>query len=313
MIVRRVAVATFVVCGVAWPFAVGGFRGYGLGTTAAITVLLALGYQVTYGFSGQLSVAHAPLQGAGAYTVARLMTSAGWSFWVALPAGVAVAAALGAVVGLPGLRVRGDVLALVTLGAGEILQSVYLNATSLTGGYQGVSGVPRVEWFGHRLDDRDLYLVALGLVVLALLAVIAIRASPLGRALFAIRDDEDAARALGVRPAGLRLTAFAVGAGIAGAAGGVYAVQNGFVSSVSFGLAQTVPIILIALVAGEGRVGRTVVVAIVYIALVDRLATVGDVSEGITGAIILLVVAFRLGLIANAVRWSRRSLARALP
>jgi branched-chain amino acid transport system permease protein len=312
VIARRVAISAFVAAAVVWPFAVGGFRGYGLGTTAAITVLLALGYQVTYGFSGQLSIAHAPLQGAGAYTVARLMTSAGWSFWLALPAGVLAAAALGAVVGLPGLRVRGDVLALVTLGAGEILQSVYLNATSLTGGYQGVSAVPSVEAFGHRFDDRDLYLLALGIAALALLFVIAVRASPLGRALLAIRDDEDASRALGVRPAGLRVLAFAVGAGVAGAAGGLYAVQNGFVSSVSFGLAQTVPIILIALVAGEGRVGRTVVVTIAYVALVDRLATVGDVSEGITGAVILAVVAFRLGIVGNAVQWSRRSLVRAV-
>src|SRR5207253_4257684 len=109
------------------PVWIGGNRGFGLGTTAVIAVILALGYQVTYGFSGQLSVAHAPLQGIGAYAIANLTTAAGWSFWAALPVAVLVAAAFGAVVGLPGLRARGDVLALATLGAGEILQNLYLN------------------------------------------------------------------------------------------------------------------------------------------------------------------------------------------
>ena len=106
------------------PLWIGGRRGFGLGTTAVIAAILALGYQVTYGFSGQLSVAHAPLQGIGAYAIANLTTTAGWSFWWSLPVAVALAALFGAVVGLPGLRVRGDVLALVTLGGGEILQAL---------------------------------------------------------------------------------------------------------------------------------------------------------------------------------------------
>ncbi|HEX3621278.1 MAG TPA: branched-chain amino acid ABC transporter permease, partial [Acidimicrobiales bacterium] len=271
------------------PVVEGGHRGYGLGTTAAIAVILALGYQVTFGFSGQLSVAHAPLQGAGAYAVARLMVSAGWSFWPALVAGALAAAALGAVVGLPGLRVRGDVLALATLGAGEILQSLYLHSTAVTGGFQGIAGVPGVSVLGTRLGDHGLYAVALALAGVVLVAMLAVRASPLGRAWLAIRDDETAARSLGVRPAPLRLLAFALGAAIAGVAGGLYAVQNGFVSSVSFGLSQTVTVILVVLVAGEGRIGRTVAAAVAYTVLVDRLAAHGAVSEGLTGGLILVV------------------------
>jgi branched-chain amino acid transport system permease protein len=281
------------------PVLVGGHHGYGLGTTAAIAVILALGYQVTFGFSGQLSVAHAPLQGAGAYTVARLMVSDGWSFWPALVAGALVAAALGAVVGLPGVRVRGDVLALATLGAGEILQSLYLNTTSVTGGFQGIAGVPHVSVLGTRLGDHGLYAVALGVAVVVLAGVLAVRASPLGRGWLALRDDEVAAQALGIRAGPQRLLAFALGAGFAGVAGGLYAVQNGFVSSVSFGLSQTVTVILVVLVAGEARIGRTVAVAVAYTVLVDRLATHGAVSEGLTGVFILAVVAVRLGLVGR--------------
>jgi branched-chain amino acid transport system permease protein len=286
------------------PVWVGGRHGYGLGTTAVIAVVMALGLQVTYGLSGQLSVAHAPLQGVGAYSVAHLMTTHGWSFWAALGPAVVVAAVFGAVVGLPGLRVRGDVLALVTLGAGEILQSLFLNTERFTGGYHGVSGVPGVSAFGTALDDRALYAIAVALGLLALLAVRALRSSPLGRAWLAARDDEVAARAFGVPAGRLRVLAFAVGAGMAGAAGALYAVQNGFVSSVSFGLAQTVVVILVVLVAGEARLGRTVAAAVAMSVLLDRLSAYGDVSEAVTGVVILLVVGTRLGVFGAAWRWA---------
>ena len=292
-----------VVTGALLPVWVGGRYGYGLGTTAVIAVVLALGYQVTYGFSGQLSVAHAPLQGVGAYTVAQLTSTHGWSFWAALPAAVVVAAVFGALVGLPSLRVRGDILALVTLGAGEILQSLYLNTERFTGGYSGVAGVPGVSVFGTAVDHRGLYAIAVGLGALTLAAVLALRSSPLGRAWLAARDDEMAARSLGIRAGRLRLLAFSVGAGVAGAAGGLYAVQNGFVSSVSFGLAQTVTVILVALIAGEGRIGRTVVAAVAVTVVLDRLTAYGDVSEFVTGVVILAVVAIRLGLVGAT--WAR--------
>lgn len=285
------------------PVLIGGRRGYGLGTSAVILTVLALGYQVTYGFSGQLSVAVAPLQGVGAFTVARLMTDHGWSFWAAAPPAVLAAAAVGAVVGLPGLRVRGDVLALATLGAGEILQQLYANTEWFSGGYPGIGAIPRVSLLGTALGDAGLYTVALGIGVVVLGAVMALRRSPLGRAWLAGRDDEVAAEAFGVRGGGLRLLAFSVGAGMAGLAGAIYAVQVRFVSSVSFGLRETVTVILVVLVAGEARLGRTVVAAIVATALIDRLAGYGDVSEAVTGAVILAVVLTRTGVAGAA--WAR--------
>jgi len=114
-----------------------------------------------------------------------------------------------------------------------------------------------------------------------------------------MRDDEVAAASLSIRSAPLRLLAFALGAAIAGVAGGLYAVQNGFVSSVSFGLSQTVTVVLVVLVAGEARLGRTVAAAIAYTVVIDRLAAHGAVSEGLTGALILAVVALRLGLLSR--------------
>lgn len=306
---RRAAPLLALLAASAVPFAVGGLSGYGLGTTVVVAVVLALGYQVTYGFAGLLSIAHAPLMGVGAYTVARLMADRGWSFWTALPAGVLLAAAVGTVVGLPALRVRGDVLALVTLGAGEILQSLYLRSR-LTGGYQGISGVPPVSVLGRGLGEAGVYVTAWALGCLVLAAVLALRSSPVGRAWCALRDDPVGAAAYGVRSGRLQLLAFAVGAGIAGAAGGLYAVQNGFVSSPSFGLAQTVVVILVVLVAGEGRIWRTVAAAAGFTVLFHRLAGYGAVSEGVTGALILAVVGLRLGLPGAVLGRLRASLTR---
>ena len=154
--------------------------------------------------------------------------------------------------------------------------------------------------FGRTVDHRGLYAVALGLGLLTLAAVRALRHSPLGRAWLAARDDEVAAQAFAVPIGRLRLLAFSVGAGIAGAAGALYAVQDRFVSSVSFGLGQTVIVILVVLVAGEARIGRTVAAAIAMTVLVDRLTPYGQVSEGVTGLLILAVVALRLGLLTAA-------------
>jgi branched-chain amino acid transport system permease protein len=302
---KAVAGAAAVVVAAVVPAIIGGRRGYGLGTTAVILVVMALGYQVTYGFSGQLSVAAAPLEGIGAFTVARLMTDHGWSFWASVPVAVLAAAAVGAVVGLPGLRVRGDVLALATLGAGEILQQLYANTEWFSGGYQGIVGVPHVTVFGTVLRDQGLYVVGLGIGLVVLVGVLALRRSPLGRSWLALRDDDVAAKAFGIRTARLRLLAFSVGAAIAGVAGSLYAVQNSFVSSVSFGLRETVVVILVVLVAGEARIGRTVAAAIVATAVIDRLAGYGDLSEAVTGLVILVVVFARSGLAGAAMARAR--------
>jgi ABC-type branched-subunit amino acid transport system permease subunit len=302
---RLVSVAAVAALGLAAaiPIEIGGRRGYGLGTTAVILTVMALGYQVTYGFSGQFSVAAAPLQGIGAFTVAQLMTEHGWSFWASVPVAVVAAAAVGAVVGLPGLRARGDVLALATLGAGEILQQLYANTQWFSGGYQGIVGIPHASLLGTALDDRSFYFVALGIGVVVLGGVLALLRSPLGRAWLALRDDDLAAKAFGIRSGRLRLVAFSVGAGIAGVAGAMYAVQIGFVSSVSFGLRETVTVILVVLVAGEARIGRTVAAAIVATAVIDRLSGYGDISEAVTGAVILVVVFVRTGLAGAS--WAR--------
>lgn len=259
---------------------------------------------MTYGLSGQLSVAVAPVAGIGAYVTAYLMKAQGWGFWAALPAAVLAAAALGTVVGLPALRVRGDVLALVTLGTGEVLVTVYLNTRPFFGAYDGISAVPLVTAFGSALSDGQLYAVSVGLAVVGLLVVAALARGPLGRAWRADRDDATAAAALGVAGPRLRLLAFTLGSAVAGLGGALYVAHELFVSSTAFALPRTVDVILVVLLAGDARLLRTVAAAAGLTVAVDRLAGFAAVSEGVTGALVLLVVAQRLG----AAGWLRSRL-----
>lgn len=291
------------------PWQRGTLSAYGLGTDACFLGLMALGLQLTYGLSGQLSVAVAPVTGLGAYVTAHLMTFEHWSFWATLPAAVLAAAVLGTVVGLPSLRVRGDVLALVTLAAGEILVTVYLNTTTFFGAYDGISGVPLVTAFGHSLTDGQLYAVSVALTVLGGLAVAALARGPLGRSWRADRDDAVAAAAMGVAGPRLRLLAFTLGSAVAGLGGAVYAGHNLFVSSTAFDLPQTVDVILVVLLAGDGKLLRTLIAAAGLTVVVDKLAGFASVSEATTGALVLLVIAQRLG----ATSWAWSSVRRALP
>lgn len=312
MRISAVALATAIAGLAALPVLTGGYAGYGWGTSGAIAVILALGYQVAYGLTGQLSFAHAPLMGVGAYATALLTTATSWSWWAAAPAAVLVAAAVGALVGLPTIRVRGDVLALTTLGAGEILQALYLRL-GLTGGYQGVLGVPRVRVGGWSFTGADTYGLALVLVAVTAAAVIGLRHSPIGRAMLAARDDEHAAASLGIPAARLRMIAFVITAGIAGLAGSLYAAQDGYVSSVSFGLTQTMTTVIIVLLAGQARVGRTVIAAAVFTVAVQNLAGVGQISDAMTGALVLGVLALRLPIVGRALRgWAVPLRARAM-
>lgn len=281
---------------------------YGLGADAVVLALYALGLQVTYGVAGQLSLAVAPVAGLGAYTTAQA-TLAGWPWLVAVVAAATASAALSTVVGLPGVRVRGDVLALVTLGAGEVLVTVYLSTGTFFGGSDGISAPP-VQVGGHPLSAGQVYAGALLLLALALAATSGLVTGPVGRAWRAVRDDDVGAAALGVRPGPLRLAAFSVGGALAGVGGTVFTGQVGFVSSTGFRLQRTVDVVLVVLVAGEGRLLRTVVAAAALTLAVDRLAGFAAVSQALTGVLVLAVVASRSGLLGSAVYRLRSGLRR---
>lgn len=208
-----------------------------------IYIILGLGLNVVVGLSGLLVLGYGGFYAIGAYTFALLNHYYGLGFWTCLPLAGLVSAAAGFLLGFPVLRLRGDYLAIVTLGFGEIVRILLLNNTEITGGPNGISQIPKPtlfglefsrntreggwdtfsNFFGVKYDPSDrvifLYLVALLLVVLSLFVINRLLRMPLGRAWEALREDEIACRSLGLSPTRIKLTAFTISAAFAGFAG----------------------------------------------------------------------------------------------
>ncbi len=275
----------------------------GLGALVGIWIIFAASYTVTYGFAGQFSVGHAALLGCGAYTTAILMTRLNWPFWPTVPVAIGVGAVMGALFMLPTWRLQGDYVALVTLAAGVITQQVMLNWNQLTGGADGIANIPLVTLGRHVLSDNDYYTLILGLALLCTAFTSYLKHSPLGLAWRAVRGDELAAQASGMRTRRLKMLAFVVGGGLAGLAGSLFAVFNGFVGSVSFGLSQSVLVIVMVLIGGPGRVWGTAVVAALLEGLDAELTQFSSVSVGVTGVLMLAAIGLSGGFGAALARF----------
>ena len=170
----------------------------GVGAVIAIWVVLVNGYTVTYGFAGQFSVGHAALWGVGAYATAILMSRFGWSFWSAIPVAVIAGCLAGAVFGLPAWRLRGDYIALVTLAGGIIVQQIMLN-WGVTGGADGIANVPPVTIGDRPLDDTGYYVLLGAIAFLCTAFTSYLKHSAIGLSWRAVKDDELAAEASGIR------------------------------------------------------------------------------------------------------------------
>lgn len=197
--------------------------------TVFIFAILALGLNVVVGYTGLLHLGIAAFFAVGAYTAGIFTTATyafGWSFWVALPVGVAAATALGLLLGAPTLRLRGDYLALVTLGFGEVTKFTLRNLEGITAGTRGLSPIPPPTNAALWTDDyRPFYYLTLGLLLLVVVMLRNLERSRLGRAWVALREDELAATCTGLNPNKLKMMAFALGAGLAGMAGVLYATR----------------------------------------------------------------------------------------
>jgi len=281
-----------------------------LGVNIAIFATLALGLQVIWGFCGQTSFGHAALYGAGAYTFAVLTVRAGIGPWPALAAAALAGTVAGLAMGLTALRLRPEQVALVTFALGEAARVVEGNA-SWTGGSGGLAGVAPLTFAGHTLvSSADLYPPAVVLAAGAYLLARWIRRSASGRAMLAIRNDEVAALAAGVRAGPVKLFAFAVGGLLAGVAGGFAAAFAGFVSSVSFGVVTSFQLVVMVVLGGLGRLGGAVLGAAVVMIADDRLQTVPSYRLGATGALMIVVVIARAGALRDGALALRTAAAR---
>ncbi|MFM2486180.1 high-affinity branched-chain amino acid ABC transporter permease LivM [Celerinatantimonas yamalensis] len=289
----------YLVCGGAfialiWPFMVS--RGaVDLATLTFIYVMLGLGLNVVVGLAGLLDLGYVGFYAVGAYSYALLNHYAGLGFWTCLPIAGVFAGFFGFILGFPVLRLRGDYLAIVTLGFGEIIRIMLNNLTDLTGGPNGIGGIPKPTLFGlefsrhardggwdtfdhffglHYNSDHKvifLYLMALLLVALTLFVVNRLLRMPVGRAWEALREDEIACRSLGLNPTVIKLTAFTIGASFAGFAGSFFAARQGFISPESFTFMESAIILAIVVLGGMGsQVG--VVLAAIIMTVVPELA-----------------------------------------
>jgi branched-chain amino acid transport system permease protein len=283
-----------------------------------VYVSLGQGLNVVVGFAGLLDLGYVAFYAIGAYTYALLSLNAGVSFLPALAAGATLAALFGVILGWPTIRTRGDYLALVTLGFGEIIRLVLRNWVAVTNGPKGLMGLPAPRVLGVSLNTPGYYYylgLLLGTAALAL--AWRVKYSAVGQQLAAIRDDEDAATSVGINPVRWKLYAFATGAFVAGAAGVFFASWQTFVSPESFTLGESILILSIVVLGGMGRLWPTVAAAAFLVLLPEVLRGLETYRILVLGIffVIVVIIQERLRLrrvrLANAPRRVASSIAHA--
>lgn len=292
--IKTLGICFIIAAALIWPFF--GSRGaVDLATLALIYIMLGLGLNIVVGLAGLLDLGYVAFYAVGAYTYALLSLYYDVSFWIALPLCGLLAATFGFLLGFPVLRLRGDYLAIVTLGFGEIIRILLLNWTNVTGGPNGISRIPKPDLFGLEFTRRAkgegnvpfheyfniaydpshkvifLYILAVLLVLITIYVINRLTRMPIGRAWEALREDDIACRSLGLNPTVVKLTAFTIGASFAGFAGCFFAARQGFISPESFVFIESAIILAIVVLGGMGsQIG--VILAAILLTVLPELA-----------------------------------------
>ena len=286
-------------------------------------VMLGWGLNIVVGLAGLLDLGYVAFYAVGAYSYALLATNFGLSFWECLPLAGAFAACFGILLGFPVLRLRGDYLAIVTLGFGEIVRIILINWYSVTNGPDGISGIPRPTFFGmpftsfpkegvtafHQYFGIEyastqriafLYYIILALALVTNLFTLRIRRLPVGRAWEALREDEIACRSLGINPTNTKLTAFAIGAMFAGFGGSFFATRQGFISPESFTFTESALVLAIVVLGGMGSQVGIVVAAAVMMGGFEFFREFAQYRMLVFGLAMVLIMIWRpRGLVAT--------------
>ncbi|TBR15609.1 ABC transporter permease subunit [Rugosibacter aromaticivorans] len=301
----------------------------GLGNTwlrvldfALLYVMLALGLNIVVGFAGLLDLGYIAFYAVGAYVYALLASpqlGLHWPVWAILPLGALAACGFGVVLGAPTLRLRGDYLAIVTLGFGEIVR-IFMNnlnaPVNITNGPKGIAGIDPVQLGGHALSQPLeifgvnipalvlTYYFFLALVLIVMLAGLRLQDSRIGRAWAAIREDEMAAKACGINTRNVKLLAFAMGASFGGLAGGLFASFQEFVSPESFSLMESIMVLCMVVLGGMGHIPGVILGALVLTVLPEAFRHgAGPVQQAVFGQVLvdpenLRMLLFGLALVA---------------
>lgn len=251
-------------------------------TFVLIYGIAGLGLMLLTGFTGQFSIGHAAFLGVGAYTEA-VLTNAGWPFPLAMACAALLAAAVGVVIALPALRVKGIYLAIATLAFGFIVEEVLARWESVTGGNAGLSlGPPAIgDW---QVDSSTgFYFICLTIAVAATLGLLNLLRAPTGRAFVAIRDSEISAQSMGVHLAWYKTLAFAISAAFTGLAGALYAHKLMFMSPEQFDIIQSIDLLLLVVIGGLGSVHGAFLGAMFLIGMPQVIALGKDYLPAVIG------------------------------
>ena len=261
-----------------------------------VFVLMALGLNIVVGKSGLLDLGYVAFFAIGAYTMALMGTLTGLNTWQIMPFGIAFAMVAGVLLGLPTLRVRGDYLAIVTLGFGEIVRLIALNS-SWTKGPNGIANIPMPPDLGplkFRLDDQKVFFwVVIIMILLTIWMIRRLSVRRPGRAWEAIRQDEDAAELMGIPTLKYKIWSFTLGAAVGGAAGVLYASKNLFIAPEMFTLNVSILILCCVVLGGIGNIWGVVAGAMILGYLPDRIRFISDARLLVFGTILVIVMNFR--------------------
>jgi len=294
-----------------------------IATLVMTYVMLGWGLNIVVGLAGLLDLGYVAFYAVGAYSFALLAQNLDLGFWLCLPMAGLFAATFGVILGFPVLRLRGDYLAIVTLGFGEIIRIILLNWYTFTNGPDGISGIPRPTFFGMPFSrnapegevtfhdffgltyspvDRVifLYYIIIVLAMITNLFTLRIRKLPVGRAWEALREDEIACRSLGINPTNTKLTAFGIGAMFGGFSGSFFATRQGFISPESFTFIESAVILAIVVLGGMGSQLGVVVAAVVLIGMPELFRELEQYRMLAFGAGMVLIMLWRpRGLLAH--------------
>lgn len=278
-------------------------------TSAAINVIIALSLNLISGFTGQLALGHAGFMAIGAYSTAALVMQLQTPNIVAILAGGFVTALFGFIVGFPTLRLKGDYLAIVTLGFGEIIRVLMINAEKITGGAAGLKGIP--SFSGNIALNPVLSFIWVFLFMIgAIILVSNLIKSSHGRAIISIREDEIASTAMGVNVFYLKMFSFTLSAFIAGIGGGLYALFFGYLNPTMFTFLKSCDFLVIVVLGGMGSIVGTVATGFILTCLQEFLRFLQDYRLVIYPLILIIIMLYKpaglIGLVEDIRKWRRR-------
>ena len=305
---RRFTIPALIVIGIAalvFPF-VFSFYQTNIMITALIYVMLGLGLNIVVGLAGLLDLGYVAFYAVGAYSYALLNYHFGLGFWTALCIGGGLAAMFGILLGFPVLRLRGDYLAIVTLGFGEIIRLILENWNEFSFGPSGIANIPRPGLFGIDLDIEQstiyIYFLMIAMTLFTILVVNRLQNSRIGRAWIALREDEVACQAMGIDKRKTKLMAFALGATWAGFAGVVFAAKTTFINPASFTIWESINVLCIVVLGGMGSIVGVIVGALTLILLPEYLRFLSEYRMLAFGTVLVMMMVFRPGGIVETVR-----------